>query len=307
VLKLPNARADAAPDAARPKLAVADAPARVVLLGHGGQRLADTLLGPGLAASALDVPRGTERIVAIGQGAAVRQTGIGLMGWHAGLQMPYAGNATAIGPGCVVHANGERLALHRERLDAGWVSCAELARGTSTLTTTFAGTPRTVVVVLDDPASAGDNLDGRQLLLGLDGAARALDGAGRETPPVLLAMDNRSVLAYDIVADGEAPVVVTIASQDGWSLVGVMASSDVDATGAVALISARGLDATLQPFATTSATEAAAPSRIAWIASTRTGDQRATAKAHAQGGAAVAALARQRAARPPNRQPGGRR
>ena len=45
----------------------------------------------------------------------------------------------------------------RERLDAGWVSGAELARGTSTLSTTFAGTPRTVVVVLDDPASAGDH------------------------------------------------------------------------------------------------------------------------------------------------------
>ena len=307
VLKLPNARADAVPDAVRPTFAVADAPARVVLLGHGGRRLADTLLGPGLAASTVEVPRGTERIVAIGQGATVRQAGVGLMGWHAGLQMPYAGNATAIGPGCVVHANGERLALHRERLDAGWVNGAELARGTSTLTTTFVGTPRTVVVVLDDPASAGDNLDGRQLLLGLDGAARALDGAGHETPPVLLAMDNRSVLAYDVVPDGDAPVVVTIASQDGWSLVGVMASNEVDATGAVALISARGLDAALQPFATTSATEAATPSRVAWLAPTRTDDQRATAKAHAQGGGAVAALTRRRAARAPTRPPGGRR
>jgi fermentation-respiration switch protein FrsA (DUF1100 family) len=145
------------------------------------------------------------------------------------------------------------------------------------------------------------------LLLGLDGATRVLDGARRETPPVLLAMDNRSVLAYDIVPDSDAPVVVTIASQDGWSLVGVMASGEVDANGAVALISARGLDAALQPFATTSATEAATPSRVAWLAPTRTDDQRATAKAHAQGGAAVAALTRRRAARAPTRPPGGRR
>jgi hypothetical protein len=221
--------------------------------------------------------------------------------------MPYAGHASAIGPGCVVHANGERLAQHSERLDAGWVNGAELARGTSTLSTSFAGTPRTVVVVLDDPASAGDELDGRQLLLGLDGATRALDRAGREKPPVLLAMDNRSVLAYDVVPEGEAAVVVTIASQDGWSLVGVMASAEVDATGAVALLSSRGLDAALQPFATTRATEAAMPSRLAWIAPTRSRDDRATAKARAQGSVAVAALMRRRAARTTARKNGGRR
>ncbi|HPG77221.1 MAG TPA: hypothetical protein PK756_01065 [Piscinibacter sp.] len=297
VLKLPNAHADALPDGERPKLAVAGAPARVVMLGHGGRRLADTLLGQAGAASIIEVPRGTERIVAIGQGAGAQASRIGLAGWHAGLQMPYAGHATAIGPGCVVHVNGERLALHRERLDAGWVSGAELARGTSTLSTTFAGAPRTVVVVLDDPASAGDDLDGRQLLLGLDGATRALDRAGREKPPVLLSMDNRSVLAYDVVPDGEAPVVVTIASQAGWSLVGVMASAEVDATGAVALVSSRGLDAALQPFATTSATEVPPPSRLAWIGPRRSRDERTTAKARAQGGVAVAALMRRQAAR----------
>jgi len=154
-----------------------------------------------------------------------------------------------------------------------------------------------VVVVLDDPAAAGDPLDGRQLLLGLDGATRALDRAVREKPPVLLSMDNRSVLAYDIVPEVEAPVVVTIASQAGWSLVGVMASAEVDATGAVALVSSRGLDAALQPFATTSATEVPPPSRLAWIGPRRSRDERTTAKARAQGGVAVAALMRRQAAR----------
>ena len=38
---------------------------------------------------------------------------------------------------------------------------------------------------------------------------------------MLLAMENRSVLAYDVVPDGTGPVVVTIASELGWSLVGV--------------------------------------------------------------------------------------
>jgi hypothetical protein len=54
VLKLPNARADAAPEGRRPRLAVSGAPARVVLLSHGGKRLADTLVGPGLETSALE-------------------------------------------------------------------------------------------------------------------------------------------------------------------------------------------------------------------------------------------------------------
>ncbi len=45
------------------------------------------------------------------------------------------------------------------------------------------------------------------------------------------------------------PVVVTIASEEGWSLVGVMGSSQLDAAGAIALVSARGLDAAVRPFA----------------------------------------------------------
>lgn len=289
VLKLPNARADAAPDAARPRLAVRGAPARVVLLAHGGKRLADVQVGPGRDAAELEIPRGTERIVAIGQGSAevarrshFATAPIGLAGWHAGMQLPYAGWTTAIAPGCVVHGVGDRLALHRERLEAGWVSGAELARGVSTVTTTFNGKPRTVVIVLDDPAATGDPATARQLLLGLDGASRARD-AGGERAPVLLTMDNRSVLAYDIVADGDRPVVVTIASEEGWSLVGVMASDQVDATGAVALISSRGLDAPIAPFAMTGGVEGAAISRLLWIGPTRTPVERAIARARAQG------------------------
>lgn len=311
VLKLPNARADAAPEGRRPRLAVSGAPARVVLLSHGGKRLADTLVGPGATSNAIEIPRGTERIVAIGQGVAARGGAapgarIGLAGWHAGMQLPYAGFSTAVAPGCVVHAVGERLVLHRERLEAGWVNGAELARGISTVTTTFSIGPRTVLIALDDPAAAGEPVAARQLLLGLDGAVRARDAAGNERAPVLLAMDNRSVLAYDVLPDGDKPVVVTIASQQGWSLVGVMGSAEVDATGAVALLSSRGLDAAMQPFAVTSPTEGAATSRLAWVATTRSADERAAAKARAQGGAAVQALARRmaRAARGAKRKSG---
>jgi large repetitive protein len=306
VMHLPNAHADVAPQAQRPQLVVAGAPARVVLLGHGGKRLADRAVGPGTNAERIEIVRGTRRIVAIAQGSATPAAG--LAGWHAGLALAYAGHGSAIGPGCVVHAVGDALALHRERQDAGWVQGAELARGESTVTTTFAVAARCVLIALDDPAAAGDPLAARQLLLGLDGATRAIDVLGFERAPVLLAMDNRSVLAYDVVpeADGTRAVVVTIASQADWSLVGVMASATLDATAAVALLATRGFDAALAPLAGASAGADAPPCVLAWDGAARSDDERAAAHARARG--AVPPAPRRRTPQPARRpaQPRGR-
>jgi len=276
VLKMPNAHADTAMTGDRPRLGVSGAPARVVILGHGGVVQADQNVGDG---ATIEIARGAERIVAVGQGTQA-EAHAGLVGWHAGLQMAYAGWSTGIAPGCVVRSAGEPLRMHRERVDAGWVSGAELARGESTVTTTFTTAPTTVVVVLDDPAAFGDIVDGRTLLLGLDGARRAVDPAGRERPPVLLVAENRSVLGYDVVPDGDRPVVVTIATQAGWSLVGVMGSAEVGAAGAIALVSARGLDAAIHPFAST-ASNANDMSRLVWIGPTRTVQERRLARMRA--------------------------
>jgi hypothetical protein len=276
VLKMPNAHADTAMSGDRPRLGVSGAPARVVILGHGGVVAADQNLADG---GTIEIAQGAERIVAIGQGAQT-DAHAGLVGWHSGMQLAYAGWSTGIAPGCVVRSAGEPLRLHRERFDAGWVTGAELARGVSTVTTTFSTAPSTVVVVLDDPAAFGDSVDGRTLLLGLDGAHRALDAAGRERPPMLLVAENRSVLAYDVVPDGNRPVVVTIASQAGWSLVGVMGSSQIDATGAIALVSARGLDSAIHPFASATA-NAGDLSRLVWMGPTRSPEERRIAKMRA--------------------------
>ncbi len=288
VLKLPNAQADAALGGERPRLSVSGLPARVVLLGHGGALLADRVIGAAPAPAggpeaSIEVVQGVERIVAIGQGDA-RDAAFdaGLAGWHAGTQLPYVGWATGIGPGCVVRASGEPLRLHRERVEAGWVSGAELARGVSTVTTTFAAAPAAVVIILDDPAAFGDPVAGRQLLLGLDGAERARDAAGAARPPVLLTMENRSILAYDIVPERDRPVVVTIASEAGWSLVGVMGSAHLNAAGAIALIAARGLDAALRPFSPR-ATTPDGTSRLAWRGPTRSDEERRQARALALG------------------------
>ena len=288
VLKMPNAHADAALDTQRPRLGVTGAPARVVVLSHGGRVLDDQMVGAASPdntenESSIEIARGAERIVAVGQSEIDGQgLEIGLAGWHAGMQMVYAGWSTAVAPGCVVHSVGEPLPQHRERLDAGWVSGAELARGLSTVTTTFTQAPRTVVIALDDPAAFGDVVGSRRLLLGLDGASRALDGSGQERPPVLLVTENRSVLAYDIIPEQDRPVVVTIASDQGWSLVGVMASAQLDARGAIALISARGLDAAIRPFATMPAV-AKGPSQFKWLGPTRTRIQQQRAKALSSG------------------------
>jgi len=75
--------------------------------------------------------------------------------------------------------------------------------------------------------------------------------------------------------------VVTIASELGWSLVGVMGSSSLDAAGAIAFISARGLDAAQRPFATASATPG--QSRLEWRGPIRTHDERRQARALASG------------------------
>jgi hypothetical protein len=279
VLKMPNAHADAALDGDRPRLGVAGAPARIVVLAHGGKVTADTIAGGG---GTVDIVQGTERIIAIGQGVTDLDVDTALAGWHSGMQLPYAGWSTAVGPGCVVRSSGSRLRRHRERLDAGWVGGSELAAGVGTVTTSFSDAPTTVVIVLDDPAAFGNTVDGRQLLLGLDGATRARDARGREKPPVLLTMENRSVLAYDVIPTGDRPVAVTIASEAGWSLVGVMASARLTAAGAIALISARGLDASIRPLAARSLSQTA-PSRLVWLGPTRTPAERATAKLRASG------------------------
>jgi hypothetical protein len=279
VLKMPNAFADAALEGDRPRLGVRGAPSRVVILAHGGRVMTDAIVSN---AGTIDIAQGAERIVAIGQGMADADFDTGLAGWHSGMHLPYAGWSTAIGPGCVVRSSGNRLRRHPERLDAGLVACSELAADVSTVTTTFTDAPRTVVIVLDDPAAFGKTVEGRQLLLGLDGAKRVRDARGRERRPVLLTMENRSVLAYDIVPSGDRPVMVTIASEEGWSLVGVMGSPRITAAGAIALISARGLDTAVRPLAARSL-NGAAPSRLTWLGPTRTADERVKAKALASG------------------------
>ena len=249
VLRLPNAGRDVG-DADRPQLSVrGGSPARLVALANGGDVIADLDLGgPAAREAPWTVPAGTERLAVIALGLGAERES-GLAGWHGAMQMPYVGWSTAIGARCTTRSFGGSIPKHRERAEAGWVAGAELTQGLSTVSTRFALPVTTVLVVLDDPEALGGSVDGRRLALGLDGATRALDASGAERPPIVLSAENRTVLAYDVVpsADGR-PVTVTVATELGWSLAGVLGAFGTSAQSALSSIAERGLDASLRPI-----------------------------------------------------------
>ena len=130
---MPNATRDVG-DRDRPRLALAGAPARVVVLGHGGGPLLDTV------AQDDEVEAARRRRTASsssGSGTPDGSAPVSLDGWHTGMQLPYLGWSTALARGATVQSVGQSIADHRERLDAGWVSGAELATGLSTVITRF--------------------------------------------------------------------------------------------------------------------------------------------------------------------------
>jgi large repetitive protein len=258
VLRLPNAIRDVssagdpleAGESERPRLgARGESPVRLVALANGGEVIADLDLGgPAAREAAWTVVEGTERLAVIALGLGAERES-GLAGWHAAMQLPYVGWSTALGARCTVRSFGGSIPQHRERADAGWVAGAELTEGLSTVSTRFALEVTSVLLVLDDPEALGGSVDGRRLALGLDGATRATDPAGEERPPVVLSAENRTVLAYDVVPTPDPrPVAVTVATEHGWSLAGVLGASGASADSAIGSIAAGGLDASLRPI-----------------------------------------------------------
>jgi hypothetical protein len=274
VLQMPNARHDVDGVAERPVLAVTGAPVRVIALGDGGF-VTDDLRVHG----AWSVPQHTERIAVIGLGEpdpAKPVANAGLWGWHAGMQLPYVGWSSAIGAGCTIRSRGQGIAGHRQRGNAGWVSGAELTRGVSTVTTRFVAPVTTIAVVVDDPAAFGGVRAGQDLVLALTGASRATDASGTNRPPTVLTSEQRNVVVYDVVPQFSPegvplePVTVTVASDDGWSFVGMLASDRLSAEDVVSIITTRGLDAATNPVAQ----GGQGSSRLRWLGPTRNPSER---------------------------------
>ena len=245
VLRVPNAARDVG-DADRPQLGISGCSVRVVALANGGAVSDDLDLSGDQETWAL--PVGCERVAVLALGDDSVQEA-GLAGWHSGMQLPYLGWSTGIGARCTVRSTGQPIAAHRERGQAGWVTGAELARGRSTVATRFSQPVTVVLIALDDPEALGGDVDGRTLVLGLAGAERSRDAAGNELAPVVLIADNRSLLAYEVQPDGDGPVTVTVASDQGWSLAGVFATTGISAAAAVAPLAEHGFDAALRPLA----------------------------------------------------------
>jgi hypothetical protein len=231
VLQMPNARRDVDPNSPRPRLSCRGA-ARVLALAHGGDALQDTAG----SATGIEIPQGTERAIVLATGES-KVPAHGLPGWHAGQQLAYLGWSTAVAAGCVVHAEGARLTTSQERFRAGYTLGAELVTGTTIVNTRFVEAARSVAIVLDEPVGLEA---ARGLRMTIDGAERSAD------PPVVVVAGHRSVLIYALAASRGA-FTVSVASQEGWHLAGVIAAPIAADDLAARLVSV-ALDQLVQPL-----------------------------------------------------------
>ena len=228
VMALPNAARDLDEKTPRPRLAVAGANARVVVLRHGGEVMIDRELGD--QGGNVAVPLGAERI-ALAAGVAADQSAAGpdrlARRQPAADARPRQRARGAVGaPRRRPRRSVRQRGLQRE---SGWLRASDLVEGTALVSTRFATPVSLVVVALDDPAGTSA---GRGLSLALEGAARETGADGAPVAPTVVVRGQRVMLLYPIVAAGKEGVTVSVASEDGWHLVGVMAAlpgADIEA------------------------------------------------------------------------------
>ena len=265
LMALPNAARDLDEKTPRPRLSVTGADARLVALRHGGEVLADVEL-PAKPASTFTVPQCTERIaVAIGTPAAQQRPG--LAGWHSGSVLPSLGHGCALAAQAVVQVEGRVRAqrVHGLTRESGWLRAAELVEGTALVSTRFAQAVTLIIVALDDATATGA---GRGLTLGLDGATRRLDALGEPLPATVVVRGQRSLLLYEVEPLPGHAVTASVASEDGWHLVGVMAAApDADVQAVAAQLAQRGIDLLVRGAVAPGTQQA----RLGWLPATRGG------------------------------------
>jgi len=192
----------------RPALTVDGADARVVVLAPGGGVVLDQTTSA--EGAEITVPQAAERIAVAAVGTPVAGAAVpGLSGWH-----------RDVAP-----------------VPTGWVQAAELVAGATLVETRFTAPVSVLAIVVDDPA--GTVTEGRALQFGLSGARRRAD------VPVSLVTGGRTFLLYEV--DSAGPVTVTVASDAGWRLAGVLGA--VGSVADVAGVLARGgLDTAVAPL-----------------------------------------------------------
>jgi hypothetical protein len=209
------------------------------VLGHGGSLLTDVM-----RPQSVEIVAGAERIVVVGLGDREGDAETArLSGWHAGQQLAGVGWNVALGSRCVVATEGATVDTHRQRRGAGWTRGAELVTGTTTVATSFTEKPFAVAVVLDQPLGTET---GQGLAMTLGGAQRQMAADGTPFSPTLIVAGARSVVIYPIVPSEGETVTLTVASEAGWHVVGMLCGTDVDAIADV--VAARGVDGSVRPM-----------------------------------------------------------
>ena len=238
VWELPNAEHDSGE--VRPVLtAVGDQLVRLVVVDRAGDVLADAT-GDELR---LSVPRGAHRIAAAGLGVPPASAEpSGLAGWHAATRLRQIADDVCLGPATVVRSTSPLTLRARRPVGAAVVSAHVAVSGRGVVATRLARATRSVAVVVQATGDIDDTLAG--LALGLDGAERRAGPDGLEPPRIVVSGSRaHGVFAIEPDADADA-VVVTVASDERWELVGVVGSAG-DAAELVAELTERGLDSVL--------------------------------------------------------------
>ena len=156
--------------------------------------------------------------------------------------LPSLGHGCALAAQAVVQVEGRVRAVRQHGLprESGWLRAADLVEGTALVNTRFASAVTLVIIALDDPSG---NTAKRGLTLALEGAQRASGLDGEPIAPTLVVRGQRVMLLYPLLPSGNGGVSVSVASEDGWHLVGVMAVlPGADPQAVAEQLAQRGLD-----------------------------------------------------------------
>lgn len=226
--RLPNSANDLARHRRPVLVAKGDQVTRVVALDRAGAVLADQ----SEYGYQLEVPTGTDRLVVLGAGSA-GLAGAGMAGWHAGSLVAQVGPDTYLAHRSVITADASSTLRGRRRVDTALVPAAEAVAGFGTVVTRLPAGTRAVAVALEAEGALDSSLDG--LVLGLAGAARAVDGEGRPLRPAVSVSGTRAIAVFDVVPDPKAVAVrVTVASDERWLLAGVVGATGEGAAASLA-------------------------------------------------------------------------
>lgn len=224
----------ASPDAAidldarrRPSIRVS-AQARVTMVEADGMVLVDATV-----TERITVPPKTAMIGVQAGGSVAVEDGL-LRGWHARTRIARLSARVGVAPGCALIMEGAVV-----EGSASWMEARMAIADASAITTRFAETVRTIVVVL--AGATVPNLDG--ITLELRGATRVTERDGSRRAPRVVMRGAQSVLVYEVMPDrGATSVSVRVVPGGQWQLSGVL-GSDVAAATIARSLSLRGVAA----------------------------------------------------------------